>query len=120
MRGPSPDLYCPTCDTFDSVSHAQCQEGDERKIAFALLIQRLEDTLGIDVARHFFWSCTPMPFGLPSDAQLAEGQKLLTGELTIHELLAKVEKEMYEAYKAYKATRQRLGVATDVAVASVE
>ena len=47
----------------------------ERKAAAVAVSEWLTEYAGEDVASFWVWERTPMPIGLPSDEQLAEGLK---------------------------------------------
>lgn len=46
---------------------------EDRRAATVTVIDWLTETCGPDVANAWAWEHTPMPCGLPSDEQLAEG-----------------------------------------------
>ena len=74
-----------------------------RREAAIVVTEWITDALGDDVAKAWVWECTPMPCGLPSDDQLAEGLSLALGEITINALLDKTYREIDEQMAEYRS-----------------
>lgn len=60
---------------------------------------------GVAEAHAWAWSCTPFPCGYPSEEQLEEGMAIATGELTLNDVMAKVEAEMKALMDEHRRTR---------------
>lgn len=74
-----------------------------RKAAAVAVTEWIVEMRGEETAQTWAWECTPMPCGLPTDEQLAEGLAVALGDLSIGALLDKCYREMDEAFQAYKA-----------------
>lgn len=62
---------------------------------------------GSEIANAWAWNCTPYPFGLPDDETLEQGLSLALGEITLYQLMAKVEEEMSRAMAELRANEER-------------
>jgi hypothetical protein len=77
-----------------------------RQEAFATVAGWIEERLGKKVAHDWVWTCTPYPFGPPTDAMLAEGLAIATGELDPEDLRARIEHEMNEANRKFRREQE--------------
>lgn len=75
----------------------------ERKQATIAVYEWLTEAKDEEFANLWLWAATPFPAGLPSDEQLDEGLRVATGELSLSDVLAKVEADMEEACRISRA-----------------
>lgn len=68
-----------------------------RRDATKAVASWIAEAHGDRAAHDWCWSCTPLPFGLPSDAQLAQGLAVALGEMTIDRLMQDCEEDMRAA-----------------------
>lgn len=52
------------------------EETEVRRAKTKVVLDELTRAGGDDLASHWAWEMTPMPVGLPSDEQLAEGREM--------------------------------------------
>jgi len=50
---------------------------EERKAEAIRIAKELTEVCGEEVSSFWVWEMTPLPMGLPDDAQLAQGQKMI-------------------------------------------
>ena len=67
---------------------------EQRRTATIAVETWIRESLGNDAALLWLWELTPMPCGLPSDAQLDEGLRIAAREAELFEVLERTHAEM--------------------------